>query len=216
MARKKYTIVVEDGFVTAIEIDGTKYDSWIEIPDNIDQQKVERMVDAATESYSDEDFETRTTSSMGKIVVSVFLAVSLILLAIGVVSGINTGRVTAREQPAAGRVTSYTTQVDSDGTRVSFPVVAFSLPDGSIKTVQASEGSTDPSYEVGQQVTVLYDPQNPNQARIKSLGSWIEAWALTIITGVMGGIFLGATGLAYWMVRPAKARRAVKPRTQPA
>ena len=51
-----------------------------------DDRVVERMADAATKVYADEDFETRTTSSLGKIVVPVFLAVALIMLAIGVVA----------------------------------------------------------------------------------------------------------------------------------
>jgi hypothetical protein len=212
MTRKRYTIIVEDDMVVGVEVNGQKYDAAIFIPDNIDQQRVEKMGEAATEIFPDEDFETRTTSSLGKIVVSVFLAVALIMLAIAVISGVNTGKATAREQSAPGRITSFSVQADSEGTRIYYPVVAFTLPDQSINTVQLDVGSSPPSYEVGQQVTVLYDPANPNQARIKSFGGALGVWALTLITGVMGLIFLGATGFAYWMVRPAKGKSARKPK----
>ncbi|RPJ44642.1 MAG: DUF3592 domain-containing protein [Chloroflexi bacterium] len=209
VVRKKYTIVVEDNQVVSIEIDGKKYESWIEIEDNIDQQKVERMVDAATDIFIDEDFATRTTSSLGKIVVSVFGVVSLILLTIAVIAGINTGRAVTREESAPGRVTGNRVLHDSEGDTLYYPVVAFSLPNGSIKTVELSTGSWPAMYEAGEEVTVLYDPANPDQVRIQSLTSTIGMWLVAIITGTLGLIFLGATGFAWWMLR--RRRRKKRP-----
>jgi hypothetical protein len=207
MARKKYSIVVDEDEVISIEVNGVKYDSWIEIPDNIDQQRVEKMASAATKTFKDEDFSTRTSNSLGMIIVPVFGVVALILLAVALISGIGAGRAMSREVSAPGRVTSLHMLIDSEGSQVYYPVVAFTLPDHSINTVEMNEGSSPPSYSVGQDVTVLYDPANPNQARIKSIGGALGMWALAIITGLMGVIFLGAAVLAWWMLRPEKTRK---------
>ena len=58
--------------------------------------------------------------------------------------------------------------------------------------VQLSEGSSTPSYEINDEVTVLYDPEHPLDARIKSFGSSSLMWVLPGITGVLGLCFLGA------------------------
>ncbi|MGE5774771.1 MAG: DUF3592 domain-containing protein, partial [Chloroflexota bacterium] len=54
------------------------------------------------------------------------------------------------------------------------------------------EGSWPPSYEVGDEVTVRYDPEHPLEARIASLGSNALLWILPGITGILGLGFLAA------------------------
>jgi hypothetical protein len=55
-----------------------------------------------------------------------------------------------------------------------------------------NEGSNPQSHEVGDEVMVLYGPENPNDARIKSFGSSALMWILPGITGIVGAAFLGA------------------------
>jgi hypothetical protein len=55
-----------------------------------------------------------------------------------------------------------------------------------------TEGSSAPSHEVGDEVTVLYNPEHPLEARIKSFGSSALMWILPGITGILGLGFLGA------------------------
>jgi hypothetical protein len=55
-----------------------------------------------------------------------------------------------------------------------------------------SEGSSSPQYEAGDEVTVLYNPNRPLDARIKSFGSSALMWVLPGITGILGVAFLGA------------------------
>jgi hypothetical protein len=59
-----------------------------------------------------------------------------------------------------------------------------------------SEGSNIPSYEKGDKVTVLYEPEHPLDARIKSASSTVLMWILPGITGILGLAFAGAV----WMV----------------
>ena len=55
-----------------------------------------------------------------------------------------------------------------------------------------SEGSQSPYYEIGDEVTVRYNPEHPLDARIKSAGSDAMMWIVPGITGVLGLAFLGA------------------------
>jgi succinate dehydrogenase/fumarate reductase cytochrome b subunit len=45
---------------------------------------------------------------------------------------------------------------------------------------------------VGDEVTILYEPEYPSDARIKSFGSSALMWILPGITGILGAAFLGA------------------------
>jgi hypothetical protein len=70
--------------------------------------------------------------------------------------------------------------------------VEFVAQDGKRRNVQLSEGSFPPAYEVGDEVTILYEPEHPLDARIKSFGSSALMWILPGITGILGIAFLGA------------------------
>ena len=56
--------------------------------------------------------------------------------------------------------------------------------------MQLSEGSNPASYEIGDEVTVLYEPEYPLDARIKSFESSALMWVLPAITGILGIAFL--------------------------
>jgi hypothetical protein len=74
-----------------------------------------------------------------------------------------------------------------------YPVVELNLPDGIHKQVQLSEGSWPPKYEIGQPVTLLYDPAHPLDARIKSSSGTMLMWIFPGITGFVGIVFMGVT-----------------------
>ena len=90
---------------------------------------------------------------------------------------------------------------DQNGNEFYYPVVEFSLPDDSLTRVTSSEGSWPPAYEKGALVTVRYDPGPPLAARISSLSGNIGQWTVTIITGVLGLAFAGATVFARWVLK---------------
>ena len=54
------------------------------------------------------------------------------------------------------------------------------------------DATFDHSHEVGDEVTVLYNPDRPLEARIKSFGSSALMWILPGITGILGLGFLVA------------------------
>ena len=69
---------------------------------------------------------------------------------------------------------------------VGYPVLRFTLPDGrSVETVARTTTSAD-ALQQGRAVTVLYDPADPQQARIASSAG---PALLTGVFMVIGGVF---------------------------
>jgi hypothetical protein len=120
------------------------------------------------------------------------------MLFIALISSFNAISKMSREESAPGRVVDmtvrreYVNEQDRVVSEYYYPVVEFTASDGRRRSVQMSEGSWPPSHEVGDDVTVYYDPEHPLEARIKSLGSDALMWILPGITGVLGFGFLGA------------------------
>ena len=139
---------------------------------------------------------------MPKVIISIFLGIGLLLSTIAAISTVTTIRKLSREASAPGRVVDMVVRQSYDSeTKVTneyyYPVVEFDLPGGTHKQVQLSEGSWPPEYEIGQPVTVLYDPTHPLDARIKSTSSSMLMWIFPGITGIVGIVFLGVT-LVVW------------------
>jgi hypothetical protein len=84
-----------------------------------------------------------------------------------------------------------------------YPVVRFALPGGQTYVVRTTSGTSPPEFQVGQHVTVIYDPRHPESALIDS---WRDLLApLGLI--VMGTFF----GLAMaWPLLRLLLRRAHK------
>jgi hypothetical protein len=207
---KKYSVNVENDEVISIEVDGVQYESPDDIPVEADRNKILNLIEKTTGDDFGEDFDKefeaevsqmqRQSAGAPKIIVSIFAAVGALMLVIALISMVSTVRSLAREASAPGLVVDMTLRQSYDSeTRVTseyyYPVVQFDLNDGTPKRVQLSEGSWPPEYEVGQPVTVLYDPEKPLDARIKSASSTFLKWILPGVTGVVGVVFLGFTYL---------------------
>lgn len=224
---KNYSIIVEDDNIIAVEIDGVRYDSPDDIPDPTDQANVRRLISSLSND-SDEaeipDFfdmddtpevgvspSTQTFSIVPTIIVSTFLAIAVLMITISAISAVRIHRAIANEEKAAGQVVDLTTRKDKTGNEFSYPIVEFYLPDQTRQRVQLAEGSWPPAYQKGDPVTVLYDPEQPRNARIDSVSSTILMWILPAITGVIGAAFLGATWVAHWVAKPDAATNQKKP-----
>jgi hypothetical protein len=81
----------------------------------------------------------------------------------------------------------------SDDSYTYKPVVEFTTPSGVQIEFTSSTSSNPPSYDVGEIVDVLYDPEDPNNARIDGAFS---LWFLPVFLSIFGLIFAGiGTGL---------------------
>jgi len=74
-------------------------------------------------------------------------------------------------------------------TLIGWPIFQFvDLRTGEQITAQGSVGSSDPPFSVGQEVDILYDPENPfGLVTIKSL--W-DIWLLPIVLFFIAAIFV--------------------------
>jgi len=81
--------------------------------------------------------------------------------------------------------------ITTDGIVVDFerydgtyhPVVTFTAPDNITFRFTSSMGSSPPTYIIGQQIKVIYDPASPSKARIRDFWS---LWGLAAIFGIIG------------------------------
>lgn len=141
-----------------------------------------------------------------RIIVRVFGAVAFILLTIAAISAYTTIQTLSREQRAPGRVVdlvahSVQSTSDEDAQLFYYPVVEFNLPDETHLRIELSQGSRPPSHAKGERVTILYNPAQPQQARIQSFTSTLLLWIVPFITGLLGLIFAGVTLFAYRLLR---------------
>jgi len=134
----------------------------------------------------------RSTAQMPRVVMVIFLGIGVLSLGIAIILTVGTVRGRAREVRVRGYVVEVVSRRDQQGNEFYYPVVTFTLPDGTRKTVQIAEGTWPQPYEVDQEVTVAYDPQRPLQARIASDGNGWLSWIGPLITGFLGLTFLGA------------------------
>ena len=196
---KKYSIQWQDDEVVSFEVDGVQYKSLDEVPDEADRDKLLGLMAGA------EDFELEAPAgpsiNLGLIVITVFIGVAVLMCVISVLTGVSTWRGMSWEVEAPGQVVEMVTRRDEQGNEFYYPVVAFALADGSSRTVQMAEGSWPPAYAVGDEVTVLYDPGKPLEARVKSTSGTASLWIWTMVTGILAVAFLLATLLARWVLK---------------
>lgn len=69
-----------------------------------------------------------------------------------------------------------------------YPVVEFQTAEGKRMAFRSDTGRGRPDYENGEQVSILYEKQNPANAKIA--GFW-ELWGLSAVLAVFGLIFMG-------------------------
>jgi hypothetical protein len=211
MPRKSYSIHWENDEPVSFEVDGVVYESLDQVPNDEDREKLTGMIDASFDQQFEQEFKDfdeefqkdweahkKTSAKAEKLILGIFTGVAVLMLLIAFVSSVNAILKINREERAPGLVVEiierreYVNEQDRVVQDYYFPVVEYTSADGRHHTVHMTEGSAAPQHEVGDEVTVLYNPERPLEARIKSFGSAALIWILPGITGVLGVAFLGA------------------------
>ncbi len=79
---------------------------------------------------------------------------------------------------------SYITTIEEGNAAGSYlPEVEFSLPNGTKSRFTDKIGSVPPDYEIGSKVKIIYEPENPSNARINS---WKRIWLAPVILMTVG------------------------------
>jgi hypothetical protein len=217
MTKKKYSINWEDDLPVSYEVNGVEYKNIEDVPDEADRRKLKAMLEFSSDDIEDVDFndeefkqlrkdvEQISKFPVEKVVLWAFSGFAGIMLLVAGISSFNAIAKISREASAPGRVVDmierrqYVNEQDRIVEEYYYPVVEYVSSDGKRHTVQLSEGSNPASYEIGDEVTVLYEPEHPLDARIKSFDSSALMWVLPVITGILGLAFLVAV-LAVWKV----------------
>ena len=221
---KKYSINWQDDEPVSYEVDGVLYESLEQIPDEIDREKLTAMVDGSFEQQFEQEWEEfdkkfkkdweaheKTSAKAVKLLLGIFGGVAALMLLIALISSASAILKLSREESAPGRVVEiverreYVNEQDRVVEEYYYPVVEFTARDGRRRSVQMTEGSSSPSHEVGDEVTVLYSPERPLEARIQSFGSSALMWILPGITGILGLAFLGAVMMVRKLMPPEQA-----------
>ncbi len=138
---------------------------------------------------------------------ALFFGIGLILIAVAVLLGNQSAHMMAVEKPAAGRVVDmavhHTSALKKGGSKTYYnPVVEFTPPGGSLQRVEIDEqDSSQAAYDTGSTVNILYDPANPQNARIQSFSGFMRLWLPAVITAVIGIGFAAISGYIFWMLR---------------
>lgn len=116
-----------------------------------------------------------------------FFAIGVVVLVVGAVMFVRTAQFLAEAERATGTVIDLSRETDSEGGVAFHPVVRFRTTEGEAVEFVSSFGSSPPSAEPGDRVDVLYDPDDPYDAK---LSGFFDLWMPPGIPVVVGGGFI--------------------------
>lgn len=118
----------------------------------------------------------------------IFGLVGGLLFVIAVFVFVHTRMFIGRAQEVKGTVVRMVYRHSSEGGGGYSPVYQFRTITGQTIEVQDGLSSNPPMFTEGQIIDVLYDPENPQKARIKR---WMSLYFLPALLGGLGMIFGG-------------------------
>jgi len=149
--------------------------------------------------------QTSGDRGMGCIAICAVLAffLGLGLLGLAAYLAIDTRHDIATAARADGIVTDLIVDRDSDG-ETYHPHVRFVTAKGEPVEFTSSIGSNPAGFDIGEHVTILYDPSDPQDARIDS---FVQLWFGPLFAGVFGLVLATAGGVVSivflrWSRRP--------------
>jgi hypothetical protein len=114
-----------------------------------------------------------------KMIYGLFALVGVLVIVGVLVWGLQTYQFIKSSLSAQGTVAA----LNSGG---SHPQIKFTTGEG--KEVEYAQNGLIYGYRIGDQVTVLYDPQNPREASVNTLGA---LWGFNLLGFILGVCFTG-------------------------
>ena len=111
-----------------------------------------------------------------------FILFSILPLGICTYFTISTKSFLNKAEKARGTVLEIVERRTSDGT-MYYPVYSFADVYGTEHKIYSKSGSYPPQYEVGDSISIFYDPENPKEIK---MDSFVSLWMGTIVAGVLG------------------------------
>jgi hypothetical protein len=141
----------------------------------------------------------------GKLVKLIFFGTGFLWIAFGAFFFIDAKFFTSGSYRATGNVVElkkvrhYSTSTSksiSGYKTVYYPVIRYQTEDGKTIIFTSSSGNYPSPYKNGDRVEILYDPENPQKARIKSFSSM---WLAPVLCFGIGGImFFTGSVILMW------------------
>jgi hypothetical protein len=119
------------------------------------------------------------------LVASSVLLLAVAFLVLGMISYRRVVRFIQSAAAAEGTVIDLRLRHDSDGDPLYYPVFRFQDSAGKEYEICSDTGSNPPGFAKGAPVDVLYDPSDPESAR---LDSFVQLWFLTTLLFGFGGV----------------------------
>jgi len=123
--------------------------------------------------------------SDGTIFGLVFGGVGTLLVALALFFFIRTRIFINNSQQTQGTITQMVYSHDSESSGYT-PVFRFRTFQGQEVEVSGNLRTNPPQFQVGQTIDVLYDPENPQKARIKK---WMNLYFVPALLGFLGLVF---------------------------
>lgn len=118
---------------------------------------------------------------------SIFLFVGLALLGGAAFAYQRHVQFLEKAHTAVGTVIELKYQRSGKSGGTYHPVFTFTAENGKRYTIHSDSGTSPPTYHVNEKVTVLYDPQSPQDAMTSD---FFSQWGVSIILGIMGSVFI--------------------------
>jgi hypothetical protein len=129
----------------------------------------------------------------------------MILLGVAVYVGRGSWELKQEGSSVTGTVVSLREVDETDNTGVTYaPVINYDVQ-GRTYTYESSNSSDPPAYEVGEKVTLLYRPENPEEVRVNT---WFDLWFLPAMLGG-GGVVVAIVSIVM-MVSSIRRRRQLR------
>jgi|HubBroStandDraft_6_1064221.scaffolds.fasta_scaffold113456_1 hypothetical protein len=127
-----------------------------------------------------------------RLFIGLFAVVGLIFVSAGIGIFLHTRRFVATAVSVSGMVTENIWRLSPSSRRdtsssVFYPRIRFRTDDGQDITTITNTGSYPPAHHINEAVTILYDPQQPYHAVIRSFA---ELWMLPLVFSGLGLLFL--------------------------
>ena len=126
----------------------------------------------------------------------IFLPAAGVLLLVAAGLFLSEVRFARAAQHATGTITEMEERVDSDGGVGYYPHFTFAKADGAPVEIVSNVGRQPPSFEVGEQVPVLFSPNDPKGAKIATT---FQVYGIAIILLIIGAIFVPLGFLARYL-----------------
>jgi hypothetical protein len=129
-----------------------------------------------------------------------FVAIGVLALAWGAIDLVRTVHFVKNAEHATGTVVDVSREIDDEGDEFFYPVVRFTTAEGKEFEFKSDSGSNPASHSTGDEVDVLYDPDDPDDAQ---LSGFFDLWLFTIVPFAIGTGFLGVAGFQLRRVQRA-------------